>query len=310
MERETKNEKGEKEILTEGPHLFRSYTPKPLHPRIAPLNLESSATKPKIFEVCRATTAAPGFFDPQTIGEDHFCDGGVGANNPTLLAIEELESQSESFKTVVSFGTGQRAPHTIFRSRNWGRWHLGSAIAQLDSLFQRAKESLTDCEKTHKHVERESMKTKSFKYYRFNPETHLGRVKLDEWESKRDDDRGKGGKCSTLEYIKHWTNVEIKKKEVQAQLAELAGELVRRRRERTKDGDMWERYACCVVYRCHEEECRVDEKPFSCTLRRKMKRHLETKHHKDHSNDLFGPGGLEVELDGCREDPEFPSGPF
>lgn len=141
-------------------------------------------------------------------------------------------------------------PRSIFRGHNWGRWHLGPTIAQLGNLFQHAKEALTDCEKIHKQVERESRKTQDFKYYRFNPETHLGKVKLDEWETKRDDNRGQGGKCSTLDYIKYWTEEEIKKEEVQNQLTTLAGELVRRRRERTKNVDRWERFASCVLYEC------------------------------------------------------------
>jgi patatin-like phospholipase/acyl hydrolase len=47
----------------------------------------------KIWEVCRATSAASSFFDPIAVGryEEEFVDGGIGANNP----VTELWNQAQ-----------------------------------------------------------------------------------------------------------------------------------------------------------------------------------------------------------------------
>jgi len=36
----------------------------------------------KLWEACRATSAAPSYFKPLTIGKVRFLDGGLQANNP------------------------------------------------------------------------------------------------------------------------------------------------------------------------------------------------------------------------------------
>jgi predicted acylesterase/phospholipase RssA len=67
----------------------------------------------KIWEACRATSAATTFFDPITIGpfDEEFVDGALGANNP----IYELWTQAQDIwgdqlwgrlKCLVSIGTG------------------------------------------------------------------------------------------------------------------------------------------------------------------------------------------------------------
>lgn len=68
-----------------------------------------------IWQAARATTAAPAFFPPALVtlpfppGE--YIDGGVRANNPSWVAIEEGK---EDFKTqkcfIVSIGTGEEKP--------------------------------------------------------------------------------------------------------------------------------------------------------------------------------------------------------
>ena len=63
----------------------------------------------KVWEVSRATSAAPVYFPPF---EDKFVDGGVMANNPTLDAMAEIVTQTEKegndakLALVVSIGTG------------------------------------------------------------------------------------------------------------------------------------------------------------------------------------------------------------
>lgn len=81
--------------------------------------------KAEIWEVCRATTAAPTYFYPQQMkiyefGNDNdedsegkgaafYFDGGFGTNNPTELSYNEVGSYSEPGESlvVVSIGTGK-----------------------------------------------------------------------------------------------------------------------------------------------------------------------------------------------------------
>jgi predicted acylesterase/phospholipase RssA len=70
--------------------------------------------KTRIWEACRATSAASSFFEPVTIGDygEVFVDGAMGANNP----VGELWNQAkdtwpseppeDNIKCLVSIGTG------------------------------------------------------------------------------------------------------------------------------------------------------------------------------------------------------------
>ena len=67
----------------------------------------------KVWEVSRATSAAPFYFPPF---DDKFVDGGVMANNPTLDAMSEIVNQADregsdaKLALVVSVGTGVPPP--------------------------------------------------------------------------------------------------------------------------------------------------------------------------------------------------------
>jgi hypothetical protein len=264
----------------------------------------------KIWKVCRATTAAQFYFDSQRIADDEFCDGGAGVNNPTKEALYELfRLHKTNVEIVASFGTGKWEPPSMFREGNanrLNRLHLGSAIAHVNRLLKYAKGALTECEKTHERVqELEDMakgSAKEFKYSRFNVEDDLGKVKMDEWKAQRDD--GAGGKCSTLEYIRKCADKELEKDEVQAQLQALATLLVAQRRKRIRDDpEMWERFASCVRYKCGDDGCRINGEILYVDIRRDMRKHLLEVHNTP-------SGSMEIELDRCRQWPDFPTGPF
>lgn len=91
-------------------------------------------------DVCRATSAAPSYFEPATFFSDsnvhHACvDGGVFANNPTLCAIAEVGKTEEHYTPInmrlLSLGTGKVRP--TFRLRAFQK---RIALLNIPSLIQ------------------------------------------------------------------------------------------------------------------------------------------------------------------------------
>src|SRR5690606_6592108 len=96
-----------------------------------------------IWEVCRASTAAPTYFPAHPLEVDglprSLIDGGIVANNPTACAIAEaLRHDREVIQcgdlVVLSVGTGERnRPIPLQSAREWGA--LEWAIPIIDVLF-------------------------------------------------------------------------------------------------------------------------------------------------------------------------------
>lgn len=82
----------------------------------------------RLKDVLRATTAAPSVFPPVRIApigrvhQETLIDGGIYANNPSLLARAEAQRlASERALLLVSVGTGQdTTPYGYHRIRRWG----------------------------------------------------------------------------------------------------------------------------------------------------------------------------------------------
>lgn len=119
----------------------------------------------KIWEACRATSAASTFFEPVTIGrfKERFVDGGLGANNPVqevwLEAMELFSQGVERFEDrigcFVSIGTG--VPYNRQISAN--------AV----SLFKALAYISTDTEQTAARFERERRRLqRDHRYFRWN----------------------------------------------------------------------------------------------------------------------------------------------
>jgi hypothetical protein len=297
-------------------YLFRSYKIEEVDPCNPPRNFGGKVNQP-IWTVCRATIADradradPVLFKAAINESDVSFDGGAGVN-PTSEALEEIfRLHKKSPRISASFGAGMPPP--VSPSRAIRRRFSLRTLREIDRrntlLSITDITALLDCESVHRYVQGKDRHLvddpKSFQYFRFNVEEDLGNVPFDECKRNRDD--GTGGRCSTFEYINRCTDIELAKPQVKKQLRELATQLVKQRRQRIKDDpDRWERFACCTVYICSDDECRNDEKAIF-NLRREMRAHLQIIHKLPE-----GEQGqeLETKLDECRKLPEYPGGPF
>jgi predicted acylesterase/phospholipase RssA len=135
----------------------------------------------KIWEACRATSAASSFFDPIAIGryEEEFVDGATGANNPVwevwnqaqlIWGPQPLEGR---IKCLVSIGTGVPSLKP-FRD---DVFHIGNTLVaiatetgQTAERFRRDKSHLAD----------------SGRYYRFNVDRGLEEIGLEESRKRKE----------------------------------------------------------------------------------------------------------------------------
>ncbi|PVH79896.1 FabD/lysophospholipase-like protein [Cadophora sp. DSE1049] len=150
------------------PRLFRSY----------------QSTMPsysaKIWEVARATSAAPTFFKPIRIGEkgmeEVFIDGGVGNNNPVKLAIQEAMDEfptDSRVACIVSIGTGRPTPIGLPNASGL-RQNLPLGLIRV------LKEIATDCQKVADELSEKYLDCCGL-YHRLNVEFGLADIALGEW---------------------------------------------------------------------------------------------------------------------------------
>jgi len=145
-------------------HMFRSYDV----PNAATI-FPHGSTAHTTTEVLRATSSAPTFFSPITLDGKVYEDGGVGYNNPSLLAMcEALRTHSPGNITLVSLGTGydgtDKADHN-------------ERSLVLKTLALSVKKVLVDTEPVHQTLLLMAQAEK-FKYFRVNP-TATSSVHLD-----------------------------------------------------------------------------------------------------------------------------------
>lgn len=139
-----------------------------------------------IWKACRATTAAPHYFDEIKIDGRLFMDAAIEYNNPSRITWDELLLPPTSF---VSIGTGKSIRRTPFNS---GKGYLES-IRLIRYSFSR----LTDTEKVHDTM---TLLTKAKEpvtsYFRFNVQEGLEKVRLNEWKKPN---RWRSGTIGELE---------------------------------------------------------------------------------------------------------------
>jgi len=182
-----------------------------------------SPFKCTILEACRATSAAPSFFDPMHIngmtfgektklrnqksqptrgdaasdggGDLSLSDGGLTANNPAfeaLFEIEKIPGWGRRLAAVVSIGTGKGTPPKLTRSSGVGYKLLGM-FSQWQALrldvAKYCADLVTDTEATHARV-LNGLRTLKIEdvYFRLNaPE--VGEFEMDKWQKMPDMER-------------------------------------------------------------------------------------------------------------------------
>jgi len=130
-----------------------------------------------MWQVARATSAAPTYFPPEQLGPPTdtatLIDGGVFANNPTLCAyIDALQTHTWDDYLVVSLGTGnadRRIPYD--KAKNWG---LAGWAHPLIDIFGDGVNDTTD------YQMQELLQGGTQKYFRFQMDLPSANQELDD----------------------------------------------------------------------------------------------------------------------------------
>ena len=123
------------DISTGGVHVFKSRYLKELGaPYVRDANVGLS-------DAILASCVAPTYFDPMPVGDFLLADGGLWANNPSIIALTEAVSRfgrSISQVSILSIGTGHSV--NVYTERRlwglltgWGRQKLVSYVLRLQS---------------------------------------------------------------------------------------------------------------------------------------------------------------------------------
>jgi hypothetical protein len=244
-----------------------------------------------MWQVCRATTAAPGYFKEMEIDGERYIDGGFGYNDPSLSICDEITAKDQlnhaesPIALVLTLGTGIRPKFTAGRARGkLGRFRL---------LVRHGKRMSTGTQGVEKQMERDARQLR-FRFVKWNGGETVGRLSMDDCKKEH---------FALMENgILHYMAQES----VQIQLRDVARRLVELRRARcAEDGTgRWERFALCTQWKCPLTECSV---------RRTAEVEFRTRQDvRDHVTSCHP--GLFADLEGAldRQGPTYPwkRGPF
>lgn len=170
-------------------YLFRSYDHVEADPttynhhddlELNPARVQRNMTR--IWEACRATSAAPLYFHKTVIEGARYMDGGVGRNNPAGLAryealqmAERATGGSRNLLLLVSVGTGLKEEQSRF----------GTGYGPVPyKLMKWMKKAVTNTETTHTQTRANLVREKT-PYFRFNVSRGLNKMKLDECKKEK-----------------------------------------------------------------------------------------------------------------------------
>lgn len=155
------------------------------------------------YQAAMATSAAPTYFDPydstytDLYGQEQLfsnkVDGGVFANNPTLLGIIEAQeafNQDLSNIRVLSLGTGHQKFSDGKKSNKWGIWYwmLKNNRRRIMELFMQGQSQLVEniISLMQNGIDREREANPSFIYHRITTELNSTLdIELDETDEDK-----------------------------------------------------------------------------------------------------------------------------
>jgi predicted acylesterase/phospholipase RssA len=190
--------------VTAPPTVFRSYHAEGV-----------SKSKCAIWEAARATSAAPSFFKPMTVGNPPppitYVDGGLGYNNPAKLAVIEATAIWPGKQIcLVSLGTGHpsavsiveesqlendvQVQHSFFSvvqaslstvaSYTIPKWdtakNIPAGVLALLKMAGALTSIVTNGEGVHNEMAGDAYER--FPYFRFNVERNIGDIGLGDWK--------------------------------------------------------------------------------------------------------------------------------
>lgn len=143
----------------------------------SPRALAGLSKSVKIWEACRATSAASTFFDKVAIGihGEEFLDGGTGANNPIwelwneaqTFEVDPHQQLDEKVQCIVSIGTGVPS----LKPFSGNMWNIHSTLVDLAS---ETEETAGRFMRNKAHLYHDG------RYFRFNVAHGLEDIGLDE----------------------------------------------------------------------------------------------------------------------------------
>lgn len=247
-------------------YLWRSFAHPPTYQvtkagKYPPLNPGEACREP-IWHAARATSAAPRYFEAFERGDTVFFDGGMGANNPSQIALKEVDQMHHHSPSIlVNIGTGQKQAegqvkrrkrdcvgdirnidHAVSRTQFIKKW------LELGDLSKNLLTNTTDiASNTSFLADKMGVNFCRLEVPRDVGESVIGAIPLDEWLPRTDGH-------ITLDKIRASTEAYLADQEVQEDLERYARDLVAIRRRRAKT-ERWEKFANVASYHCTSENC-------------------------------------------------------
>ena len=145
----------------------------------SPRNISDLLDVAKIWEACRATSAASTFFGPIKIGDagEAFIDGATGRNNPIRQLWTEARDiwpegcLEDNIKCIVSIGTGQPSVKPFGDD-------LVEIARTLRDIATETEDTAEDFHRDHRDLARRR------RYFRFNVDKGLEKVGLEDSKQK------------------------------------------------------------------------------------------------------------------------------